>query len=128
MKRTALSKLTVEELVERFIENCMAQDEALLENDSAKFNRLFRKMRAIVEELKLRPGDQRHALLNLYQHSNIQVRLKAAKNSLAVAPEEARQQLQQITDSQITDSQEYPQAMEAGMSLWNLERGVFKPT
>lgn len=123
MKRTALSKLTVEELVERFIENCVAQDEALLENDSAKFNRLFRKMRAIVEELRSRPGDQRHALLNLYKHPNIQVRLKAVKNSLAVSPVEAMKALQAIAESQ-----EYPQAGEAGMSLWNLERGVFKPT
>jgi hypothetical protein len=49
--------------------------------------------------------------------------LKAAKNSLAVAPEEARRVIQSIADSR-----EQPQAGEAGMSLWNLDRGVFKPT
>jgi len=49
--------------------------------------------------------------------------LKAVKATLAVAPEAARQELQAIADSR-----EYPQAGEAGMSLWNLDRGIFKPT
>ncbi|MET0705817.1 MAG: DUF2019 domain-containing protein, partial [Tardiphaga sp.] len=46
----------------------------------------------------------------------------AAKLTLAVAPVEARAQLQAIADSKW-----FPQAGDAGMSLWNLERGVFKP-
>jgi hypothetical protein len=40
-----------------------------------------------------------------------------------VAPEAARALLQKIAGSK-----EYPQAGDAGMSLWNLDRGVFKPT
>jgi hypothetical protein len=59
----------------------------------------------------------------LYRHPNAQVRLMAATATLAVAPEAARQLLQAIADSN-----DYPQAGDAGMSLWNLERGVFKPT
>jgi hypothetical protein len=43
--------------------------------------------------------------------------------TLAVAPAAARQLLQDIKNSK-----EYPQAMDAGMCLWDLERGVFKPT
>lgn len=53
----------------------------------------------------------------------MQVRLKAAKNTLAVAPQAARETLEAIANSH-----EFPQAGEAGMSLWNLDQGVFKPT
>jgi hypothetical protein len=47
----------------------------------------------------------------------------AAKLTLAVAPAAARQMLESIQNSD-----EQPQAMDAGMCLWNLDRGVFKPT
>jgi hypothetical protein len=80
-------------------------------------------MVAIKDELKMRHGDQRRELLSLYDHPNVQVRLNAAKVTLAVAPEPAREVLQAISDSL-----EYPQAGDAGMSLWNLEQGIFKPT
>ena len=47
----------------------------------------------------------------------------AAKLTLAVAPAAARQMLQNIENSK-----RYPQAGDAGMSLWNLDQGVFKPS
>jgi ParB-like chromosome segregation protein Spo0J len=111
-----------DQLIEHYAEICVAQARALLENDISKFNRLFEQMRAIIEELKSRPGDQRRALLALYDHPNAQVRLQAAKTTLAVAPDAARKLIETIANSR-----EYPQAGDAGMSLWNLDRGVFKP-
>jgi uncharacterized protein DUF2019 len=48
---------------------------------------------------------------------------KAAKATLAVAPETALKMLRTIAESR-----EYPQAGEAGMSLDNLKDGIFKPT
>jgi len=60
--------------------------------------------------------------LPLYRHANAQVRLAAAKATLAVAPEDARQMLQRIADSG-----EFPQAGDAGMCLVALDRGIFKP-
>jgi ParB-like chromosome segregation protein Spo0J len=113
----------VTQLVEHFTDTTLSQDDALHTNDHTKFNRLFDKMEAIKQELKARDGDQRRALLRLYDHPNAQVRLKAAKATLTVAPEAARRMLKAIADSR-----EYPQAGEAGMSLVNLERGIFKPT
>lgn len=95
----------------------------MLYDEFAKFNQLFEQMQEVVQELKRRSGDQRRALLGLYNHPNLQVRLKAVKNSLALAPEEGRRVLQDIAGSR-----EYPQAMEAGMSLDNLDAGIFKPT
>jgi hypothetical protein len=115
--------MSVDGLVERFVEIGVAQDRALLHGELGKFSRLFKEMQDVVQELRSRPGDARSALLSLYEHPNLQVRLKAAKNSLALAPEEGRRVLQAIVDSQ-----EYPQAGEAGMSLSNLDEGIFKPT
>ena len=123
MKRMNVQSMTVEQLVERFIAIALDQDHALLMDQIAKFNRLFDLMIAVEDELKARDGDQRQALLQLYEHPNAQVRLNAVKATLAVAPEAAREMLQIIADSK-----EYPQAGDAGMSIWNLERGVYKPT
>ncbi len=42
-----------------------------------EINRLYWKIASVGNELKSRPGDQRAALLPLYNHKNMQVRLKA---------------------------------------------------
>jgi murein L,D-transpeptidase YcbB/YkuD len=123
MMRLNLANLTTGDLVKRFSDIGVAQDEALLNEEIAKFNRLYSEKVAITEELKSRPDDQRSALLTLYNHPNMQVRLNAATATLAVAPDEARRKLEAIANSGLQ-----PQAGDAGMSLWNLDRGVFKPT
>lgn len=123
MKRVKLADMTTQDLVERFAQIGRAQDQALLGNQISKFNRLFDQMGEISNELKARPGDERRALIQLYGFPNMQVRLKAAVHTLAVAPLEARSQLQAIAESKW-----FPQAGDAGMSLLNLERGIFKPT
>jgi len=123
MKRAKLQDITVSQLVERFTGIGIEQDQATLRDKHATFNRLFDEMVAIEDELKRRDGDRRRELLSLYNHPNAQVRLNAVKATLAVAPEPARRALQAIADSR-----EYPQAGDAGMSIWNLERGIFKPT
>lgn len=123
MKREKISEMTTQRLVSRFAEIGVAQDEALLGGQRAKFNRLFAEMSEISNELKKRPGDERHALCELYSYPNMQVRLKAAKHTLAVVPREARAQIQAIADSNW-----FPQAGDAGMTLSNLSCGIYKPT
>jgi hypothetical protein len=123
MKPAQLKEMSVEGLVDRFAAICIDQDQALLYSELAKFNRLYAQMRAIEEELKARQGDQRRALLNLYTHPNAQVRLQAAGATLAVAPDMARRLIESIASSR-----KYPQAGDAGMTLDNLDRGIFKPT
>jgi len=115
-----LDALTVDEVVARFAEIGVAQDKA--EDDNAEYARLFHLMDALKEELERRPGDQRRSLRILYDHPNMQVRLMAAKATLAVAPQDARRLLEAIASSRW-----YPQAGDAGMCLWNLDRGVFVP-
>jgi hypothetical protein len=122
VKHSNLRDLPVSELVERFADMGVRQDKALLEDEIAKFNRLFDQMESVKAELKSRTGDQRRALLTLFNHPNMQVRLKAAKATLALAPVEARQMLKAISESGWQ-----PQAGDAGMCLWNLARGVFVP-
>jgi len=123
MKRIGTENMTVDELVRRFADTGIEQDKALLRNEIAKFNRLFDEKKSIESELKAREGDQRQALLSLYQHPNAQVRLNAMKATLAVAPEAARRALEVLAASR-----EYPQAGDAGMSLHALDNGIFKPT
>jgi hypothetical protein len=122
MTRVELKNMTIDQLVERFIAITLDQDKALLEEEYTQFNRLFDRMEAVKFELKSRPGDQRRALLRLYDHPNPQVRVKAIKATLAVAPETARRALEQLAGSR-----EYPQSGEAGMSIRALDRGIFKP-
>jgi hypothetical protein len=129
MKPVNLKAMTVDQLVERFAEIGVAQDKSLEEgedwidgNVNHEFNRLFAQMREIDTELRLRGLDARLALQQLYRHPNIQVRLHAAKCTLGVAPDAARQVIQTIADSRWP-----PQAMDAGMTLVNLDKGRFKP-
>ncbi len=123
MNKANLQDLSVEALIERYAAVGVAQYEAELDDNLRKFNRLVDDIIAVEAELKSRPGDQRTALLTLYDHANMQVRLNAAHATLAVAPQAARGLLVAIRDSRWM-----PQALHAGMSLWNLEKGVYRPT
>jgi len=122
MKKVDLGIMSPKDLVKRFTEIVVAQDRALLSGEITKFNRLFQQMMDVANELKAREGDQRRLLLELFNFPNMQVRLQAAKLTLAVAPDEARKQLEAIADTHWM-----PQAGDAGMSLSFLDRGVSKP-
>ena len=122
MRRASFSTMTTEKLVQLFAELAVEQDKALLLRAISTVNKIYDKLEAIKGELKSRPGDQRSALLPLYTHKNMQVRVKAAKATLAIAPEAARAQLEAIRASGWQ-----PQALEAGMSLGFLDEGAYKP-
>ena len=122
MNMRNLHRQTVPDLVTLFTDITVAQGEALFNDEYAKFNRLFDKMRSVEEELKSRPGDQRRALLALFDHPKMQVRLAAAKATLAVAPQAARQMLHAIEGWG-----RQPQAGDAGMCLALLDDGTFVP-
>ncbi|MGO9007606.1 MAG: DUF2019 domain-containing protein [Beijerinckiaceae bacterium] len=114
--------MTNDQLVERFAEIGIAQDEALFHDQYAKFNRLYDQMDRTERQLRARGPDARRSLMRLYDHPNLQVRLNAAKRTLAVAPFDARRIIQEIADSKL-----YPQAGDAGICLSNLDDGTFKP-
>jgi Domain of unknown function (DUF2019) len=122
MKHASLGDMTVNQLVDRFADIDVAQDQALLYDEIGKFNRLFDQMHAVDIELRARGTEARLALLRLFDHPNMQVRLEAAKWSLGIGPEAARHVIEQVKKSQW-----FPQALEAGMTLRNLDSGTFKP-
>lgn len=122
MKRHSLHNMSIEALVRHFAELAVEQDKALLTFDTKEVNRLFWRLEEIEEELKSRHGDQRNALMSLYHHPNPQVRVKAAKATLAIAPQAARAVLEEIAEKK-----NQPQALEASMSLFNLDRGLYRP-
>jgi hypothetical protein len=122
MKSVNVSAMTTDELVERFTAIGIDQDKALRTDDFRRYKRLMMQMKAIHDELRSRPGDQRRSLLSLYDHQNFQVLLMAAKLTLAVAPEPARHLLELIFKRR-----HQPQSGSAGMCLDNLDSGFFVP-
>jgi Domain of unknown function (DUF2019) len=121
-KSIPLNQLMVADLVERFLSSTLAQYEAELRSENGKYNRLYREMRAIRDELKRREGDQRRALLPFIDHPNAQVRLMAASSLLTIVPDRAKKALETVRDSRIV-----PQSVNAGFLLDGLEAGSFVP-
>jgi hypothetical protein len=117
-----LTELTTDDLIANFEQYCLNQYKADLNFNSSHYNRAFDSMMAVSKELRSRPGDQRRALVTLYDHPNEQVRLKAAIHTLALFPEEACQVLQKLIDDRI-----YPQAGDAGMILDSFKEGRYVP-
>ena len=121
-KTIPLNQLTVANLVERFLSSTLAQYEAELRGENGKYNRFYREMRAIRDELKRREGDQRRALLPFINHENAQVRLMTASSLLTIVPDRAKKALETVRDSRIV-----PQSVNAGFLLDGLEDGSFVP-
>lgn len=111
-----LKNMSVDQLLQRFTSIAIDQDWAIFHEDNTKYNSLYGEMDEIRNELKSRPGDQRRALVRLFGHPNIQVRLKAARTALELVPNTARPVLQSIADSRC-----YPQAADALLALWRLD-------
>ncbi|WP_295855349.1 DUF2019 domain-containing protein [Tardiphaga sp.] len=122
MTTADLSSRSVPELVEQFRRLALAKGEASDNGQTAKFNRLYGKLDAVQQQLRSRPGDQRRALVELYDHANPQVRFDAAIATLGVVPDRARAALRMIIDRA-----EFPQAANARLTLDNLREGGFMP-
>ena len=118
-----LKSMTTEQLVAKYIEIGLAQYDALMLDEVAKFNRLFDKKIVVVDELQRRAGDQRRLLLALYEHENPQVRVNAIKATLAIAPQAGREALEALAKAG-----EGFQSLDAGMCIVALDDGTFKPS
>lgn len=123
MRKGHVKDRTDEELVDDFTSVGIDQFNALMGEDIEEFNCLYAEMDDIDKELRQRGPNARRALVRLYKHPNLQVRLKAAARTLAIAPEDARRVIEEIANSK-----SYPQAGDAGMTLYNLDMGIFVPS
>jgi hypothetical protein len=108
MSPADLASLSTDALLRRFEALCIQQYDALDRNEIAAFNRRYDKIQAIEDELQSRPGDQRRVLMQLFGHPNMHY---AA----------ARRQLEAIVEEQW-----FPQAGDAGMTLYFLDTGEAK--
>jgi hypothetical protein len=122
MKQKHLNGLNAEELLERFVALGVEQDRAENNDDMPSVKRLFWLIDDVVTELKNRPDDQRSVLTTLYDYPNMNVRLKAAKATLAVAPQAARRTIEAMAASTWA-----PQWYDARMCLSMLDDGIFRP-
>ena len=122
MKKNKIPEMTVDQLVEQFAEIGVTQYSAEMGDDLRSVNRFFIEMHAVDKALRTRGTEARMALLRLYDHPNIQVRLQAAKCTVGIAPVAARKVIEAVSESGW-----FPQAGEAGMTLRNLDEGIFKP-
>lgn len=122
MKTVNLTKLSVSELADLFLQVAIAQFEAQRRRQIAKYNRLFDKMAAVEKELERRPGDQRIALVPLLQHRNEQVRLMAAHATMQVARDEAYAAFKVLSEEN-----RFPQTANAGFALRKLEGQKWPP-
>ena len=121
MKAKPVTEMTSDELVDRFVEISVEQGKAVAFFETARFNRLYGKLSAVVRELRARPGDERHRLLKLHDHPDLQVRLNVAGRTYALDPDAAI-----ATFQAVKDSRRHPWAGDAGMSLSMLEMGLSK--
>ena len=118
-----LEKLSTSELVQRFADIGTAQDDAELNDEIARFNRLFVMREAVEKELRRRPSDGRWALMALFHHRSDRARLNAAIALLAVEPVAARRMLERIRDWKIP-----PCAADASGMLRSLDEGSYVPS
>ncbi|WP_418885030.1 DUF2019 domain-containing protein [Aurantimonas endophytica] len=70
-------------------------NEFKLDEHFGAYNATGPRQIALEAKLKRRDGDQRRAMLSLFEHMNMQVRLNAARGR-SVAPQAARRMLQQM--------------------------------
>ena len=124
MTRANVSSLTQEHLLERFLSIALEQDQVeTMDEPASRYNRLFQLMEEVESELKSRPGDGRHALIEFFEHENAHVRLKAALATLALVPDAAKETLRALSDRNIP-----PESMDARSLLRALEKGRYVPT
>jgi hypothetical protein len=114
--------MRLDELLERFEEICLVQNEAQLQGDDQgieHYNLCYRALEPVDEELKRRGLEARRALCRLYNHPVHHVRLQAALFSYGAAPLEARRCLEEIRRANLPHV-----SLAAGMTLSSIDAGT----
>jgi len=87
MSGKRLARLTVDQLLQRFIEIGEKRHFAKITNDSRRYNRYVDQTWAVYTELASRGDEARDKILPLMDHRNPGVRLAAAGVTMYFAPE-----------------------------------------
>jgi hypothetical protein len=123
-----------DDLLSAFVNFAIAQADGELDLvNVAVLNRLYKPWRAVCDEFRRRGPDVRRLLIPLMEFKSpgkgrvdspaYQVRLNAARELLAVVPDQARATLKAISKGTT-----YPQGLQAGMCLYYVDKGISKPT
>lgn len=122
-KALNLKTLTLEELLERFEEICLVEDETyaqLFGGGAKKYNECETYLLAVYVEIKLRGLDACRALMRLYANPNCQVQYQAAIFTYGIAPELARGLLEKLRDAKLADV-----SLKAASELRDIDAGLF---
>jgi hypothetical protein len=115
--------MDTDQLIASYTEISVREDEAIDMHQMRKVRRLFDQLMVIKDVLRARGPDARRALIPLLSHRNAQVRLNAAKELMAVVPEQARATLEDIAENGPGQ-----QSGDSGMFLRAIDEGEFRPT
>ncbi len=108
---------SIDELIKQFERSCLIQYETDITGDIDIFNHEYQKLVDITNELQVRGHLARRELVRLFNNTNKQVRLQAAKFVYPVARPEAKKCLQDLAGGPFPD----PQVFSARMTLHRLE-------
>jgi hypothetical protein len=122
MKSVRVQDLATDQLVQEFAQVAQQMGAALLDSETDHFNRLFPKMQAVDCELRSRGREARMALFPLLEDKNRFVRYYAAKYLLGLVPARARHVIEEIAQFKFDAL-----CGDAGMCLYALDKGIFKP-
>ena len=133
MTNRQYSEMSDEQLAQAFVEISIKQADSIGLRRARTTNKLFEELRSVAETLRARGLAARTVLVPLLRYSDArssfakelkaQVRLNAAKELLAVVPDEARATLEELVEHGPSF-----QSGSAGMCLQLLDDGIFKPT
>ncbi len=108
---------SIDELIKQFERSCLMQYETDITGDIDIFNHEYQTLVDITNELQVRGHLARRELVRLFNNTNKQVRLQAAKFVYPVARPEATNCLQDLAGEPFSD----PQVFDARMTLRRLE-------
>jgi hypothetical protein len=122
MRQPDLSGLTDDELVKIFALAAKRRGLAVLDSETRQANKMFDRMRSVDAVLRTRGLEARMRLVPLLDHDDRFIRYYAALYLLAVVPARAR--------AIIEWNHKYwfdALAGDAGMTLQNLDTGIYRP-
>jgi Domain of unknown function (DUF2019) len=122
MRSMQLQELTDNQLVQQFAGLAHDMGVAVLDSETPRFNRLFPRMEAIDRALRSRGRETRMALFPLLEDKDRFVRYYAAKYLLGLVPDRARRVIEDIAKFKFDAL-----SGDAGMCLYALDEGIFKP-
>lgn len=122
MKKETAEGLTTEQLVVEFMSAAHSRGTAILDMDTARANQTLDKLQVIDSVLRARGVDARMSLFPLLRNSDRSIRYFAAMYMLGLCPIEARQVIEEIARPKFD-----PICTDAGMCLYTLDTGIFKP-